>query len=459
VRELTLAMGAELRGEIEPCGCPTLPYGGFERRRNLLAELEQRDGPLFQLEAGEAFKSGLVHEDLGAAERAVLITELFAQVDLDAFAPGPTELTVLGLEGLRREGSQGLPLVSASWVDEAGAPLFPEARVLEEEGLRLGVVGLSGDSELVASRPPQQALRAGLEALPGDLDLVVVLSNLDERSFLAVDFEGVDLVVATSGSSQDPPRRIDGRIVVEPPPRGRYLTLGSVRLASDRRPLVQLPELGRSYSGLVDLRRVAARLEAEGQDVSAHRERIVSIEAELSRANGRNLVVLDERALGSDLDGASPVTERLARYKAERFEAAGIAIEVVDAELEERFVSSGRCAGCHTRQMARWAATEHAQALRVLRPRQGHQDPECLTCHSTGFGLPGGFAEPSDKKLKTWGAVQCEMCHGPMGGHPSDARVQPRPVTEGTCVGCHDAANSPDFDFSNYYVRTVCPPG
>ena len=31
-RDLTLALVGEVRGELEPCGCPTLPYGGFERR-------------------------------------------------------------------------------------------------------------------------------------------------------------------------------------------------------------------------------------------------------------------------------------------------------------------------------------------------------------------------------------------------------------------------------------------
>ncbi len=452
-------MGAELRGEIEPCGCPTLPYGGFERRRNLLSELEQREGPLFQLEAGEAYKSGLVHEDLRAGERALLISELFVELGLDAFAPGPTELTVLGLEGLRAEAARGLPLVSASWVDEAGRPIFPEALVVEKEGIRLGVVGLSGSSDVVASRPAQEALQAGLAALPGDLDLVLALSNLEERSFLTVDFEGVDLVVSASGSAHDQPRRVGGRLIVEPPARGRYLALASVRLASDRRPLVQQPQLERSYAGLIDLRRVVTRLEAAGEDSSPQRQRMADIEEQLVAADGRNMVVLDQRALGSDLDGASPISERLAVYKEQRFQAAAVAIVVDDGELEERYVSSGRCADCHTRQMARWAGTEHAQALRVLRPRKGHQDPECLSCHSTGFGLPGGFAEPSEKKLKTWGAVQCEMCHGPMGGHPSDARVQSRLVDERTCRGCHDEANSPDFEYGNYLVRTVCPPG
>ena len=32
IRELRIALFGELRGEIEPCGCPTIPFGGFERR-------------------------------------------------------------------------------------------------------------------------------------------------------------------------------------------------------------------------------------------------------------------------------------------------------------------------------------------------------------------------------------------------------------------------------------------
>ena len=50
-RELQIALVGEVRGEIEPCGCPTLPYGGFLRRQVVLDELSST-GVLFQFSAG-----------------------------------------------------------------------------------------------------------------------------------------------------------------------------------------------------------------------------------------------------------------------------------------------------------------------------------------------------------------------------------------------------------------------
>jgi len=95
--------------------------------------------------------------------------------------------------------------------------------------------------------------------------------------------------------------------------------------------------------------------------------------------------------------------------------------------------------------------------MEVLFERGEAENPECVQCHSTGFGEPGGFAEVDRSTLQTWGNVQCEACHGPLGGHPRDERVSPQPVTEQTCLGCHDPANSPDFDFESYRMAILCP--
>ena len=53
VRELSIALVGEVRGEIQPCGCPTVPYGGFARREVFLDQFQAEKAPLFQLDAGE----------------------------------------------------------------------------------------------------------------------------------------------------------------------------------------------------------------------------------------------------------------------------------------------------------------------------------------------------------------------------------------------------------------------
>jgi cytochrome c5 len=93
--------------------------------------------------------------------------------------------------------------------------------------------------------------------------------------------------------------------------------------------------------------------------------------------------------------------------------------------------------------------------------RGEEHNPDCLPCHSTGFAATGGFVDPDeDRSLLN---VQCEACHGPMLVHAqqgSGAPVRRDPgltVTEATCRRCHDAANSPRFDFGSYLSRVMHP--
>ena len=53
-----ITLVGEVRGEIEPCGCPTLAYGGFARRAQFMETLPDRL-PTFQLDAGELLLKGI----------------------------------------------------------------------------------------------------------------------------------------------------------------------------------------------------------------------------------------------------------------------------------------------------------------------------------------------------------------------------------------------------------------
>ena len=101
MRELAIALVGEVRAEIEPCGCPTLPYGGFARREALLTELRSSARPLLHLDAGELLLKGQTTTRAEAKKRrAELLLELSVDVGVDAWAPGPSDLLALGVEGL-----------------------------------------------------------------------------------------------------------------------------------------------------------------------------------------------------------------------------------------------------------------------------------------------------------------------------------------------------------------------
>jgi hypothetical protein len=84
---------------------------------------------------------------------------------------------------------------------------------------------------------------------------------------------------------------------------------------------------------------------------------------------------------------------------------------------------------------------------------------DCLACHTTGFGRPGGF--PRDGAVESHtdlARVGCESCHGPGGEHvKQDATRIGSIVSLGDkcdscvilqiCGRCHDEANDPGFEF------------
>jgi hypothetical protein len=128
----------------------------------------------------------------------------------------------------------------------------------------------------------------------------------------------------------------------------------------------------------------------------------------------------------------------------------------------ELYAGKDGCIGCHAEQHAHWSLTAHAGAWRTLVERGENENPNCLGCHTTGFGEPGGFADPTtDRALLN---VQCEACHGPMALHAEQHAgrlgFKPDPglaVTERTCLRCHDPANSPKFAFETFYPKVVHP--
>ncbi len=478
VRELTLAFVGEVRGEIEPCGCPTLPYGGFARRVRALAGISGF-GPLFHLDAGERLVKGVVtRSSEERLERARLVVELSREAGVDVWSLGPADLGALGKDDLGalliadRDG-----IVGATWEPKEGNGVDPpDARVVERGGIRLGVIGVSSppkqalDEHVWSAIDPVLAVRRGLKGLSTEVDLVVALGTLDDADAqrIAKEVDGLSMVLATRGrETEDPhnPRRADGRpgaLVVEVPERGRYLQVVRLRLGTYAGiPAVQLPSAN-DWRNLHRLRR------AEG---GAQQEQRAALEARFAEeGRGRNLAWAELIPLAEDLDrapadlgevdsGEAALLARLSNYRQERLSAAGEAAAQEPEEGSQQYAGGGACATCHAAEVARWALTGHARAfLSLAKQKENTENPECVRCHSTGWGEPGGLGTLSGPDLGRLKNVQCESCHGPMGGHPQRP-VTPMPVRKETCLRCHDPANSPEFVFEPYLNRASCQGG
>lgn len=110
------------------------------------------------------------------------------------------------------------------------------------------------------------------------------------------------------------------------------------------------------------------------------------------------------------------------------------------------YASASACPLCHQATATAWNGTAHAGALQALAANT--HNAACLPCHTTGYGVPGGFqAAETTPQL---GGVQCETCHGPAGGHVGNtSAVSARPyVTPSAevCGGCHNATHHSTYD-------------
>jgi hypothetical protein len=116
-------------------------------------------------------------------------------------------------------------------------------------------------------------------------------------------------------------------------------------------------------------------------------------------------------------------------------------------------VGSSTCRRCHAAEYDQWVGTRHATAFATLEREGNHERAECISCHTTAPGKPGGFQ--GQRETPQMAEVGCEACHG-----PGRAHVQAPPAPYGTveldtCIGCHDAENSPEFDYYTYRERVA----
>lgn len=163
-----------------------------------------------------------------------------------------------------------------------------------------------------------------------------------------------------------------------------------------------------------------------------------------------------EASAGTSLpiDEAIPENSEIAKmYEEVKAELAKQAVQAMStAPGKPTFIGAVSCKACHQRQYDQWLGTRHAAAFASLglRDKTNQSKPECVRCHSAGFGEPGGFV--SMQITPSLASVQCENCHGQGARHvvaAADAKKGSvvRLPGAATCQKCHDKENDPEFDY------------
>jgi hypothetical protein len=121
--------------------------------------------------------------------------------------------------------------------------------------------------------------------------------------------------------------------------------------------------------------------------------------------------------------------KQMKRFLQQLLSAVALACLTHAAAAAPTYVGVKVCTKCHSYHGDSWAETAHAKAFESLKantkaeekkkakldPAKDYtKDKDCVGCHSTGFGKPGGYAlgkEPGG--AEQLGSVGCEACHGP----------------------------------------------
>lgn len=119
-----------------------------------------------------------------------------------------------------------------------------------------------------------------------------------------------------------------------------------------------------------------------------------------------------------------------------------ISVAAAASAQESQFIGAEKCRGCHPQQYKDFEARKFTKAWAVLKMRGKTRDPECLKCHVTGYGEPGGYVSEDETPHLRY--KQCEACHGAGGKHASNPgdRVAMEAMKshvrdKDVCIQCH----------------------
>lgn len=403
---LTLVVSADTAGWIMPCGCTANQSGGLLRRATYLDRLRKGGSAVLYADAGGAAAGTSEYQKVKF--EALVAGEI--AMGAAAHNIGRSEAR-LGSQYLRDVASRlHAPLISANTQDENGKPIADAVRIVLSGERKIALVGVLSPAFANASvkvGDPRESILSALAPLKGEYDALVVLAYLPEPELrqLAADLPEADAVIGGPTNQAFAPRFVGPTLIAASTNKGKFL----VRL--------DVPAGAGKWGGDV------VEMAPDISDDAQQRENLHGYLARLGK--------LDMSASESGL--VEPISS--------------------DAPPGYRIAGSAACAPCHQADYNAWSASGHGDAWEKLTGRGFDVDPYCQQCHTTGYGLPGGF----ESALRSRDRVDagCEDCHGPSLAHTLNPGVRtPFAAMAGNqCVRCHDHENSPRFDFAAYWPK------
>jgi hypothetical protein len=327
---------------------------------------------------------------------------------LSAHNLGAAELE-LGPEFLKQVEAE-VPFVSANASPSNGGALAPPYRLCQAGSRRVLVIGVVSPQfatpEIQVS-DPAAAVLAVLREATAPRDAVLVLAFLPEEELrdLARQVPEVDLLIGGPTPQSIPPQRSGRSWIAAVANKGKFLA------RFDCHPQA----LPLEWSGsIVELGPDIADDPTQNDNLQRWRQALL------------------DRDFRADETGFAPTLPP-------------------NLPPDYRLAAEQSCRECHSGDHETWAESKHAHAWQTLVAVKAHGDSYCQQCHTTGYGLPGGFQSLAQSTAQV--NVSCESCHGPSQAHAKRPATKTPLVARDQCVKCHDPENDPEFDFATYWPQ------
>jgi hypothetical protein len=466
--DLVLILSAQQHGYMLPCGCSSPQIGGLERRYNFLQRVKKAGWPYV------AFDLGDLPQRRGPANlpnqqgmiKYVYSMKALKVMDYTAVGFGEYEVN-LGLGNVLGEYALNEPEPRVVMSNLIGAENnFPEQTKTwklaesKEAGLKVGITARIGPT-----------VSAKIEALtPGDTN-VRFDNKRDSLTQVWKEMEEgkIDIPVllyqgpVTTNAMKDPPTEAVGCAKAFP-----QFPIILCLCDEDEPPMVPVEVTTRGGSKTLVI-------------TMGHKGKFIGVVGVFKTGNPANpctfryqRVEMSEDFLTSKDDRKDhPIGELMEAYTRDLREQnylqkygqvrheLQILPEVADLRKpgQVTYMGSEKCKKCHEYAHEVWEKSGHSHAYKTLVeakwPSNRQYDPECIVCHTVGFGYQTGYVNAErTPNLKN---VGCESCHGPASLHVANPnntewqkRINPwkylpkgkrKEAIDQMCQKCHDIDN------------------
>jgi 2',3'-cyclic-nucleotide 2'-phosphodiesterase (5'-nucleotidase family) len=372
-RELVIVYSGNTLGELKPCGCDKEEdQGGFERRLTYLKEVFANSKNILLVDTGDNFKEPSTQGKI----KARYIMQAISKLKYDAVIPGDKDL-VYGEPFLNDDASVPWLLSNA----ELTKIKPPKIRIKKlENGLTVAMLALIDPDLYYDAKHSGGSIKDPIESakklikklkISEHPDVIVLLTHMKRgKAISMLDLSGVDVVInGHIGKDTDiidmTHIKRNGKIFAQSGPRGQKM--GELTI----------------------------RIDSKGE--KSFKQRVIPLD--------------------SNIKPDTKMIEWYNDYNKEVEDLFFISLESrkADSGKQKVYASEQACVTCHSTEHKAWVMSRHSHAYETLNRVNKAFDPECLSCHVTGWGENGGFiSEVDTPKLKN---VQCEVCHSPRLDH------------------------------------------